>query len=650
MIPLNTTINSIFKPSKNEVNPKKEPPSSENNSIFSSENISSQKPSLENSFSSEQSIDEKIKYPIIPNTLPPPPQFQKSFSHDQYSRTLSKEEYLPSHYNENIYPSKKSYLPLRATEKPYKYIEADDETESILQKNIFVDFHKMNLPSQATANSFSSTLRSNEKMNLPSQAKENPTETNKLNNPSTKQEYSDSDSDTSSTELKENTIKVLQNLKIGKSINVFLCLYTIDTSCYIESIFLNEENDLSDIPFEFGVSTEEINNLTRINSLSTYRPSNSLTPNQLGGGASSDDISSKKPLNMFSKNKYLLNMNFPFVKYLLKDNTFPFFLFNNEHFSDSTNVNIEFETECIKELSNIITNIHDLTLNKVTDLYKGVYVVEDTDESTGEPYIYAFFDISTFRFENSLSSQSQSLTFLAEASPKPKMNFSKQSAEKLQKEIISLGKNMVWATIDEIIYRKTINGFNINDDVIDLFNKQKYFKTIFSLENRSFPTPFQLYLCKNDKEMASNEPNETLALSNVLMGEPILPFEHPLLGYGYFFTSEPLANTSNINNLQRFSCFIVNCFYAFNLSKESLKITFNEEPSTTTTTSNDDISIVLSSLRTSDTSLTNEKEEINGVHESNEILENIMAASSVYFNENGVQYWFIKNISHFTKI
>jgi aspartate 1-decarboxylase len=218
----------------------------------------------------------------------------------------------------------------------------------------------------------------------------------------------------------------------------------------------------------------------------------------------------------------------------------------------------------------------------------------------------------------------------------------------LQKETISLGKNMVWATIDEIIYRKTINGFNINDDVIDLFNKQKYFKTIFSLENRSFPNPFQLYLCKNDKEMASNEPNETLVLSNVLVGEPILPFEHPLLGYGYFFTSEPLANTSNINNLQRFSCFIVNCFYAFNLSKESLKITFNEEPSTKT--SNDDISIVLSSLHPSDTSLTNEKEDINGVHESNEILENIMAASSVYFNENGVQYWFIKNISHFTKI
>ena len=467
--------------------------------------------------------------------------------------------------------------------KNYKYIIDETEGifenngETILQKNIFIkDFFE------------------------------------KAKKENVNEEY-DINSETSSN-LSEKTIKVLKNLENGKNITVFLCLYLVDTSCYIENVSLN--NLLITSP------------ATKNGKLLTF------------------------------------NMKFPFAKYLLKNNNFPFFLFNKEHFTDSTNINLEFETECIKQLNNIVSNIHDLNLSKITDLYKGVYIVNDTNE---EPSIYAFFDLSLLNCE--------------------KINVSSNLP------LIQLRKGIQWATIDEIIYKKNINGLDINDDVIDLFNKENIFKTILSLEDQLFPTPIQLYLCKNNSTLLTNNPTEVsesvnsksvfsfltekkeeIKLSNVLIGEPIEPFEHPILGYGYYFTSKPLPNTVDVNKLQRFSCFIINCFYMFNLFKSPLKV-IDKEPSKvknsfkppkdyqSKTTNEDDISNFTSNLILQSTfsSTASEEENIKSTEiqqkkinilseENNELLENILSSNSIYFNENGVQYWCIKNTSHFTKI
>jgi hypothetical protein len=554
------------------------------------------------------------------------------------------------------------------TPKNYKYILDDEDDfsngDTILQKNIFIDFS---------------------------------------NQPTTMDETEEA-----SDETFENIDQILQNLKNGKSITVFLCLYSVDTSCYVENV-------LSNLP--------------------------SLT---------------------FSSSE---SLSFPFAKYLLKNNTFPFFLFNRENFTESTNINIEFETECIKQLSEIITNIHDLNVEKITDLYKGVYIEDysaifskeddkysevenkkisktkcNSNVKNEEPKIYAFFDLSSLTrekfgiiktfsdvsrmeeheiyseserrfFSNKIifnnSGDSGNLDNLSSKSTPATANWSFPTLR--SGEFLTINKDLYWVTIDEIIYKKKINNLDIDDDVINLFYRENKFKTIHSLEDQAFPIPFQLYLCKSenlssqstanwsfssltssDKSINSSEsitdPNYKNNLSNTVIGEPIEPYEHPILGYGYYFTSEPLPNTVDVTKLQRFSCFIVNCFYMFNLSKtpfsgleheqnelhqpstkdgyfssiyskESanvpsqktanwLSTTFRSEDPLNNSVNDDDIIKTSSTfLRTSEDGKYSEVEKDN-----NEILENILSSPSIYFNENGIQYWCIRNISHFTKI
>lgn len=363
--------------------------------------------------------------------------------------------------------------------------------------------------------------------------------------------------------LQKHIVPLNGDLQKENSIKVHICVYSIDTSCYIENISLNNENSSTNIPFTFPYQTTT--NTTVLHE--------------------SDLLSS-------SQEKQIIDMRFPFVKFLLnlesteqtKSYSFPFFMFEKDDFTKNTNLKIDFETKYIQHFSNMFQNIHELFIENITDLHEGVFILEN-EELTN---IYTFFDMTKVKF----------------------------SIE----DMITNDKKYQWVTMDEIIYKRKYGDFSISDHTFDLFKKEGIFRNVFSLDDRSFPMPFQLYLCK------SSENEEKMEYSNVLIGEPLTMIDHPTFGYGYYFTSEPLPNTTDINKLQRFSVFIVKCFYVWNLSKINLR---NE------TTRNTDI--------------TGPTEEFYQ-EENDEFVENVLAANSIYFHENNVQFWCVKNISHFTKI
>jgi hypothetical protein len=265
-----------------------------------------------------------------------------------------------------------------------------------------------------------------------------------------------------------------------------------------------------------------------------------------------------------------------------KSYSFPFFMFEKDDFTKNTNLKIDFETKYIQYFSNMFQNIHDLFIDNITDLHEGVFILENAEVTN----IYTFFDMTKVKF----------------------------SIE----DMTTNDKKYQWVTMDEIIYKRKYGDFAISDHTFDLFKKESIFRNVFSLDDRSFPMPFQLYLCK------SSENEEKY--SNVLIGEPLTMIDHPIYGYGYYFTSEPLPDTPDINKLQRFSVFIVKCFYVWNLSKTNLR-----------------------NQTTPISDKTGPLEDLSQ-EENDEFVENVLAANSIYFHENNVQFWSVKNISHFTKI
>ena len=418
-------------------------------------------------------------------------------------------------------------------EQPLKSIENPGIAIDLSERNL-----PTNLPGRSSENYVSSRRSEDQKRMVP------PSETieNSINSPIFYKYIIDKtgEKDDNESVLQKHISSLNGNSQKGKSIKVHICVYSIDTSCYIENIFLNNENSLTNLPFTFPYQTL---------SKPSGDHSNSLNPTILH---ESDLLSS-------SQEKQIIDMRFPFVKFLLnlestgqsKSYSFPFFMFEKDDFTKNTDFKIDFETKYIQYFSNMFQNIHELFIENITELHEGNFILENesvpnfptnpagrSPENYGsserseeeEINIYTFFDMTKVKF----------------------------SIENMTSD----DKKYQWVTMDEIIYKRKYCDFAISDNTFNLFKKESIFRNVFSLDDRSFPIPFQLYLCK------SSEDNK---YSNVLTGEPLTLIDHPTFGYGYYFTSEPLPNTSDINKLQRFSVFIVKCFYVWNLSKMDLK-------------------------------------------------------------------------------
>jgi hypothetical protein len=158
----------------------------------------------------------------------------------------------------------------------------------------------------------------------------------------------------------------------------------------------------------------------------------------------------------------------------------------------------------------------------------------------------------------------------------------------------------ITCVVDEVLYKRKIFGSEINPLICNLFCKNRQFTKIRNLENQEYPTPLQVFLCdhKDGEYINIHKTNEN----------PYKTMEHSMFSRGYYFTGDYIGEEPIL--LKRFCCFIVNCLYV-----------------------PDDIIT-----------------EMSDEEEKQKIREKGVSASTIYFKENDIQLWAVKNILHFTEI
>jgi hypothetical protein len=156
--------------------------------------------------------------------------------------------------------------------------------------------------------------------------------------------------------------------------------------------------------------------------------------------------------------------------------------------------------------------------------------------------------------------------------------------------------------IDELLYKKKIYSTQVNPVISTFFKDNKNISRLQSLDDYIYPFPFQLYMCNFTDEY------ENIRKDDVIDSD-YQTIDHPFLRTAYYFTSYPIFDNEQTEQLQRYVCFIINGLY---LMKDiSTEMTDDEKP---------------------------------------EYEDKILAASTIYFHENDLQLWGVKNIGHFTKI
>lgn len=160
--------------------------------------------------------------------------------------------------------------------------------------------------------------------------------------------------------------------------------------------------------------------------------------------------------------------------------------------------------------------------------------------------------------------------------------------------------NTSWAILDEIMYRKQYKNKQVEPLITNFFIKNPYMTNLhFAGDNIQLPFPFLGYLCKDN-------------LYNVENGESILDttYNHPWLGDFHYFSSFPLENNNN-KILQRYAIFAI----------EPAKYLWK------------DISIITQE----------QKDEFTKKIQDIDVV-------TLYFHENNIQYWCIRNVANIIKL
>jgi hypothetical protein len=169
-----------------------------------------------------------------------------------------------------------------------------------------------------------------------------------------------------------------------------------------------------------------------------------------------------------------------------------------------------------------------------------------------------------------------------------------------------LDPNYTIVIINEIIHKKKINNSDIDADVIDFFKTNSELTELYNSDGSPIPYPFLVYLCelKDEKKEGSVMDFQSMRKTDK-KGGFIPPIFHTKLGYSYYFNNT--LDDYESPNLQRFAAFAVNGLYIL--------------------------------------------EEINEYDlESESNINDFTEASTLYFRENGIQMWSIRNASHYTML
>lgn len=163
-----------------------------------------------------------------------------------------------------------------------------------------------------------------------------------------------------------------------------------------------------------------------------------------------------------------------------------------------------------------------------------------------------------------------------------------------------------WAIIDELVFKQKIYDIPVHQDTIRFFKKNPQLRYIQTIDSYEYPFPFQLYMYKIE-----NNEYKTVIRSSDPNNSYIIPSEHTHLGTAYYFTANPINIPAD--TCKRFCGFIVKCIYDIVIKEDQL---FYED-------------LPIDKIK---------------------FEEKILNASTVYFHENGVQYWGIKNNTHFMEL
>lgn len=163
---------------------------------------------------------------------------------------------------------------------------------------------------------------------------------------------------------------------------------------------------------------------------------------------------------------------------------------------------------------------------------------------------------------------------------------------------IELSNTLSWAILDEIMYRKQYKNKPVESLITNFFIKNPYMTDLHFSGDIQLPFPFLGYLCKDN-------------LYNVENGESILDttYNHPWLGDYHYFSSFPLENNNKI--LQRYAIFSI----------EPAKYLWK------------DISIISQE----------QKDEFTKKIQDIDII-------TLYFHENNIQYWCIRNVANIIRL
>ena len=167
-----------------------------------------------------------------------------------------------------------------------------------------------------------------------------------------------------------------------------------------------------------------------------------------------------------------------------------------------------------------------------------------------------------------------------------------------------------FAIMDELINVKKVVEIPIDPIVSELFYKNDYLIHLTSLNSAVIEYPVLGYNCRmNEMGGYVNIYNDTNKDSDDDDMEEIYSLEHHILGHIYLFTSKPIS--SYINNLIRYAIFTVNPKY---ILRDIGNDTFVNDPNLT------------------------KKNIIFNIGDD----ESEDAYSTVYFHENSIQYWGVK--------
>jgi hypothetical protein len=167
-----------------------------------------------------------------------------------------------------------------------------------------------------------------------------------------------------------------------------------------------------------------------------------------------------------------------------------------------------------------------------------------------------------------------------------------------------LKKEYTIAIVNEILHKKRIFNSEFEPYVIDFFQKNAELTQLHNTDGSVIPYPFQVYMCIL-KQTGSDGSVENMQSMKISEDEYkfIKPLFHPKLGYSYYFNNT-LEDESQFENLQRVAIFVVNSLY------------------------------ILGEINDYDLNI-------------EENITNLSEASTIYFHENGIQLWSIRNISHY---